>query len=66
VVWVERPAHKRILIGQGGTALKAAAAAAREAMEQLFGTKVFLQVWVKVKASWSSDEATLASLGYTD
>jgi GTP-binding protein Era len=66
VVWVERPAHKRILIGQGGTALKAAATAAREAMERMFDTKVFLQVWVKVKASWSSDEATLASLGYTD
>jgi GTP-binding protein Era len=32
----------------------------------MFDTKVFLQVWVKVKASWSSDEATLASLGYTD
>jgi len=66
VVWVERPAHKRILIGQGGAALKAAATAAREAMERVFDTKVFLQVWVKVKASWSSDEATLASLGYTD
>lgn len=66
VVWVERDAHKRILIGEGGSAMKAAASSAREAMESLFDRKVYLQVWVRVKKSWSSDEAALARLGYTE
>jgi GTP-binding protein Era len=65
LVWVEKAAHKQILIGEGGAALKAAATRARLEMEKAFGTKVFLQVWVKVKSSWSSDESALAGLGYT-
>jgi GTP-binding protein Era len=66
VVWVERDAHKRIVIGDRGEAMKATASAAREAMEALFDRKVYLQVWVRVKRSWSSDEAALARLGYTE
>jgi GTP-binding protein Era len=66
VVWVERDAHKRIIIGDRGEALKATASAAREAMESLFDRKVYLQVWVRVKRSWSSDDAALARLGYTE
>ena len=46
--------------------LKAAATQARLEMQKLFGCSVHLQVWVKVKKSWSSDEAALTSLGYGD
>lgn len=64
VVWVERPGQKAILIGKGGQAMKDAASMARVEMERLFDCRVFLQVWVRVQQSWSSDEAALARLGY--
>lgn len=66
LIWVERPGQKAIVIGKGGEALKAAATQARLEMQKLFGCPVHLEVWVKVKKSWSSDEAALASLGYGD
>lgn len=66
LIWVERPGQKAIIIGKGGEALKAAASEARLQMQALFGRPVHLSVWVKVKKSWSSDEAALASLGYRD
>jgi GTP-binding protein Era len=64
VVWVERSGQKVIIIGTRGLALKAAARQARLEMQKLFGCPVHLEVWVKVKKSWSGDEAALASLGY--
>jgi GTP-binding protein Era len=66
LIWVERESQKAIIIGRGGEALKAAASEARRQMQQMFGCPVHLEVWVKVKASWRSDEAALASLGYGD
>lgn len=66
LIWVEREGQKAILIGHRGEALKAAASQARLEMQKLFGCPVHLEVWVKVKKSWSSDEAALASLGYGD
>ena len=66
LIWVERPSQKAIIIGHRGEALKAAATQARLAMQRLFDCPVHLEVWVKVKESWSSDEAALASLGYGD
>lgn len=66
LVWVERDSQKAILIGRRGEAMKAAASQARQEMQKLFGCPVHLEVWVKVKKSWSSDEAALASLGYGD
>ena len=64
LIWVERESQKAIVIGRGGEALKAAASEARREMQRMFGCPVHLEVWVKVKQSWSSDEAALASLGY--
>ena len=61
---VDRPAHKAIVIGKGGEQLKAIASDARRDMESLFGGKVFLEVWVKVKGGWADDERVLKSLGY--
>lgn len=66
LVWVERPGQKAILIGRGGEAMKATATQARLEMQKIFGCPVHLEVWVKIKKSWSSDEAALARLGYHD
>jgi len=66
LVWVERPGQKAIIIGNRGESLKVAASQARLRMQALFDCPVHLDVWVKVKKSWSSNEAALASLGYTD
>ena len=64
VIWVEKPSQKAIIIGKKGEALKEVSKQARIGMEKFFDNKVFLQVWVKVKKSWSSDQSSLARLGY--
>jgi GTPase len=64
LIWVERPSQKGIIIGKQGEALKAVATQARLEMRKLFDCPVHLEVWVKIKKSWSSDEAAIASLGY--
>jgi GTPase len=64
LIWVERPNQKAIIIGKHGEALKATATQARLEMQKLFDCSVHLEVWVKIKKSWSSDESALAGLGY--
>lgn len=66
VIWVEKAGQKAILIGKNGQAMKEMATQARKSMESFFQTKVHLEIWVKVKKSWSSDEAALVRLGYAD
>ena len=66
VIWVERESQRVILLGKGGLAMKETATAARMAMNDFFQTRVHLEVWIKVKKSWSSDQASLVKLGYTD
>ncbi|MES9993946.1 MAG: GTPase Era [Candidatus Thiodiazotropha sp.] len=66
VIWVEKAGQKGILIGKDGLALKEVAVQARKAMQQFFDCKVHLELWVKIKKSWSSDEAALVRLGYGD
>ena len=61
---VGKEGHKAIIIGSGGSKLKQIATAARLDMETLFGGKVFLQVWVKVRTGWTDDEAALRRMGY--
>jgi GTP-binding protein Era len=63
-LWVEREAHRPILLGAGGARLKRIATTARKDMERMFGGKVFLSVWIKVKSRWSEDERVLRKLGY--
>lgn len=63
-VIVDKEAHKAIVIGSGGARLKRVASDARKDMERLFGGKVWLETWVKVKGGWADDERALRSLGY--
>lgn len=64
-IWVEREGQKGIVIGAGGVQLKAIGSGARRRMEKLFGGKVFLELWVKVRENWSDDEASLRQFGYS-
>ncbi|MCB1860235.1 MAG: GTPase Era [Gammaproteobacteria bacterium] len=66
LIWVERAGQKNIIIGQKGAALKETAKQARIAMERLYGKKVYLEIWIKIRKSWSSDEQALINLGYSD
>lgn len=66
VVWVEREGQKPIVIGKGGERMKAISTGARAGMESLFGRKVFLETWCKVREGWSDDEAALRRFGYSD
>jgi GTPase len=61
---VEKEGHKAIVIGARGEKLKQISTAARIDMEKLFGGKVYLEVWVKVRRGWTNDEAALRRLGY--
>ncbi|MGN6222977.1 GTPase Era [Pseudoxanthomonas sp.] len=64
VVWVERESQKAIVIGKGGARLKEIGSKARMQMEHLFGRKVFLETWVRVREGWSDDETALKAFGY--
>ncbi|HEY5804401.1 MAG TPA: GTPase Era [Lysobacter sp.] len=66
VIWVERDGQKAIVIGKGGERLREIGARARQQMERLFDSKVFLETWVRVREGWSDDEAALRAFGYHD
>ena len=65
-IWVERKSQKAIVIGKGGSQLKKTGSLARSDIERLIGVRVYLQLWVKVRADWADDEQSLASFGYSD
>ena len=62
-ILVERDSQKAIVLGTKGERLKGMATAARKDMEKLFGGKVFLEVWVRVRSGWADDAGTLKKLG---
>lgn len=64
LILVDKESHKRMIIGKYGQKLKDIGTQARQDMEKNLGKKVFLQLWVKVKAGWADDERALKSLGY--
>jgi GTP-binding protein Era len=63
-IYVEREGQKGIIIGQKGKMLKTIGTLARRDIERLLGTRVFLQLWVKVKKGWRDDRKALNELGY--
>jgi len=64
LILVERDGQKKIIIGDSGERLKKIGQEARLDMQKLFGSKVMLHLWVKVRRGWSDDERALSSLGY--
>jgi len=66
IVWVERSGQKQIVIGKGGKVLKQVGTGARLALQELFGEKVFLRLWVKVSRDWSDSERALRQFGFDD
>ena len=65
-IWVEREGQKAIVVGKGGESIKQIGRASRENMERLFGRKVFLETWCKVREGWADDVNALGQFGYTD
>jgi GTP-binding protein Era len=63
-IYCERKSHKSIIIGKNGSMLKKAGTLAREELEMLLGTKIFLELWVKIKEGWRNDIRVLKTLGY--
>ena len=61
---VEREGHKGMVIGEKGEKLKRIGTEARMELEKLWGCKVFLELWVKVRSGWADDDARVRSFGY--
>ncbi len=61
---VERDGHKGMVIGEKGEKLKRIGTEARQELERLWGGKVFLELWVKVRSGWADDDARVRSFGY--
>jgi GTP-binding protein Era len=61
---VEREGHKGMVIGDKGEKLKRIGTEARVELEKLWGGKVFLELWVKVRSGWADDDARVRSFGY--
>ncbi|XVG99702.1 GTPase Era [Eubacteriales bacterium KG127] len=66
VIYCEKKSHKGIIIGKEGRKLKGIGKSSREDIEALIGTKVFLQLWVKVKENWRDSDFMLSNFGYKD
>ena len=66
VIYCERDSHKGIRIGKNGRKLKGIGKSAREDMELLLGSKINLQLWVKVKENWRNLQNYITDFGYND
>lgn len=63
-VYCEKDSHKGIVIGKGGAMLRQIGSSAREEIEALLGSKVNLQLWVKVEKNWREKESKVRYFGY--
>ena len=63
-ILVDKDSHKGIVVGTKGAQLKAIGTKARLDMEKLFGGKVHLELWVKVKRGWAENQQVMKQLGY--
>ncbi len=66
VIYCEKKSHKGIIIGKNGRKLKGIGKSARLDIEALVGTKVFLELWVKVKENWRDSDFMLSNFGYKE
>ena len=64
LVLVERDSQKAIVIGKGGQVLKRVGTLARRELEELLGSKVFLEIYVKSKKNWRDNPSLLEEMGY--
>jgi len=64
-IFVERDTQKAIILGQGGRMIKRVGQDARQQIEELVGTRVYLELWVKVRKKWRQDERELQRMGYS-
>ena len=65
-IYCEKNSHKGILVGKNGETLKRVGTYAREDLEKMLGTKVYLDLWVRVKENWRDSRRGITDLGYTD
>ena len=65
-IFCEKASHKGIIVGKGGEELKRVGSYARADLEAIFGTKVFLDLWVKVKENWRDSQRGITDFGYTE
>jgi GTPase len=63
-IFVDRDNQRAILVGTGGAKMKEIGTGARADLERLFGSKVFLELWVRVRKGWADDDGSLTRLGY--
>ena len=61
---MERKNHKGIIIGKKGELLKTVGNQSRLEVEKILGTKVFMELWVKVKEKWTENESMIKEIGY--
>ena len=65
-IFCEKASHKGIIVGKGGASLKLIGTYAREDLERMLGTKVYLNLWVKVKENWRESARTVGNFGYNE
>ena len=65
-IFCEKDSHKGIIVGKRGAGLKLVGTYARQDLEKLFGTKVYLNLWVKVKENWRESAGSVKNFGYYD
>lgn len=65
-IWVDRAGQKGIVVGKNGAKLKEIGTRAREQMQSLFGKRVHVSLWVKVRKGWADNARMLQSFGYTE
>ena len=63
-VYCEKDSHKGMVIGKGGEMLKSIGSRARTDIERLLGSKIFLELWVRVKKDWRDSDFMLKNFGY--
>ena len=65
-IFCEKASHKGIIVGKNGASLKLIGSYARADLEKMFGTKVYLNLWVKVKENWRESARTVGNFGYRE